>query len=349
MASPPHLQLANTFGVLFIGVILAAVLFGITNVQAFIYFRTHSGAGITFYKLVVIWLWILDALHLALIVHCIYFYLVINFANIEALTEVVWSSKLQLVVAVLSIFVEHLLYVHRIWIGISPISRFAVTYAANLLVSKGRSKVPSIAVGTVVVLTSGLSIVVIWCMYHGVHVITDLIKIEWALYMYLGTVAFVDILIVSSLCYLLATSRTGFPKTDLFITKLMCYIINTGCLTSMCSMTAIITCAVMPKNYIFEAIDFFLLKLYVNSYIALLNAGYYVRANADTVYSSEFHTRRDVYRPRLHVEDGELRTSQKSMFHHPDDQVLHITRPIQAVMPHRPNEMTMEMNSLSSA
>ncbi|KAG1732072.1 hypothetical protein EDB19DRAFT_1305070 [Suillus lakei] len=239
----PNLQLANTFGALFIGVILAAVLFGVTNVQAFIYFRTHSGAGMTFYKLVVMWLWILDALHLVLIVHFIYFYLVINFANIGALTEVVWSSKLQTVVGVLSIFVEHLLYVHRIWI-----------------VSKGRSKVLPITVGIAVILNSGFAIVVIWYIYQGVHAATDVINIEWTVFMYLGGVAFVDILIASSLCYLLATSRTGFSRTDLFITKLVTYIINTGCLTSICSMTAIITCAVMPNDYIFQAVELLLIK-----------------------------------------------------------------------------------------
>jgi hypothetical protein len=36
---------------------------------------------------------ILDALHLALIIHCVYFYLVINCAIMGALTEIVWSSK----------------------------------------------------------------------------------------------------------------------------------------------------------------------------------------------------------------------------------------------------------------
>ncbi|KAG1811275.1 uncharacterized protein BJ212DRAFT_565188 [Suillus subaureus] len=234
----PHLQLANTFGALFIGVILAAVLFGVTIVQVFIYFQTHSGTGITFYKLVVIWLWILDALHLVLIVYCVYFYLVINYGNIGALTEIVWSSKLQPVVAVLSIFVEHLLYVHRIWI-----------------VSKGRSKVLPITVGVVVALTLGeschlvmlfarslrvllgLAITITWYIYQEVHVVTDWVKTEPAFYMYFGTVAFADILIASSLCYLLATSRTGFSRMDLFITKLMSYVINTGCLTSMCSIT----------------------------------------------------------------------------------------------------------------
>lgn len=36
---------------------------------------------------------ILDALHLALIVHCIYYYLVTKYANFNALTEIVWSFK----------------------------------------------------------------------------------------------------------------------------------------------------------------------------------------------------------------------------------------------------------------
>lgn len=183
-------------------------------------------------------------------------------------------------------------------------------------------------------------------MYQFVHSISDLVRIQWALYMYLGTVAFVDIYIASSLCYLLATSRTGFSRTDLFITKLMNYVIDTGCLTSMCSMIAIITCAVMPKNYIFEAVEFLLLKLYVNSYLALLNVQYYVQPNAD---KSGF--RHGVYHPKLHVnasQTRELRASRKSMFEHPDGEVMHITRPVQAVMPQRPMEVTMQMNSLPS-
>ncbi|KAG1775803.1 hypothetical protein EV702DRAFT_1199017 [Suillus placidus] len=372
----PHLQLPNTFGALFIGVILAAVLFGVTNVQAFVYFQTHSGTGITFHKLVLFNLGhmalvgisiiehveitpypelfrILDALHLVLIVHCMYFYLVINYANIGALAEMVWSSKLQWVVAVLSIFLEHLLYVHRIW-----------------TVSKGRSKVLPITAGIVVVLTSGPAIAAIWCIYQGVHTIADLVNVEWTLYMYVGTVAFVDILIASLLCYLLATSRTGFSRQNGFIHNKALelyhqyrlfdkHVFNssyhyseiTSLVLAIC-LSDRLQCAVMPKNYIFEAIEFFALKLHVNSYIALLNVRYYAQPHADTMHTSEYHMRHDVYHPRLHVrasQDEELQASRKSMFKHPNDEVLHITRPVQAVMPQRPIEVTIEMSSLSSA
>ncbi|KAG1728664.1 hypothetical protein EDB19DRAFT_1832675 [Suillus lakei] len=89
----PQLNLGNMFGALFIGVILSAVLFGLTNIQTFIYFQTHRGTGMTFFKLIVIWLWVLDALHLTLIVHCTYYNLVTNYVQSNALTKVVWSLK----------------------------------------------------------------------------------------------------------------------------------------------------------------------------------------------------------------------------------------------------------------
>ncbi|KAG1717701.1 hypothetical protein EDB19DRAFT_1809846, partial [Suillus lakei] len=108
---------------------------------------------------------------------------------------------------------------------------------------------------------------------------------------------------------------------------------------SMCSMTAIITCAAMPKNYIFVAnyprimLTCGSVLIYVNTYIALLNAEYYVQVNADTMVSFEFHIRHDVYRPRPHVrasQNEELQASRKSMFQHPDDESQ------------QPIEMTME-------
>ncbi|KAG2343287.1 hypothetical protein BDR05DRAFT_1059768 [Suillus weaverae] len=326
----PQLNIARTFGALFIGVTIAAVLFGLSSVQAFVYFQTHKGTGTTFYKLAVIWLWILDALHLALIVHCVYYYLVINYTNVDALTEIVWSFKLQIIVDVLIIYGVHLLYVYRIWIF-----------------SDGRSRILPIIVGVIVILGSGVAIALIWAIYQC-HVFSDLIKTEWSTYMTLGTVTFADIVIASSLCYLLATSRTGFTATDSLITKLMAYIINTGCLTSICSMAAMITCAVMPTNFIFLAIEFLVAKLYVNSFFALLNARYYAQVNTDTHSSYPFHNRHEVYRTKLPVrasQDEELQASRKDVFKDLDDEVV---RPSRSVKPQRPIAVATEMNYFSS-
>ncbi|KAG2360763.1 hypothetical protein BDR07DRAFT_1610577 [Suillus spraguei] len=310
-----QLDIGTTFGALFIGVVIAAMfvnsfvvqsklcischpnfssrnsLFGLSNVQTFIYFQTHKGTGMSFFKLAVIWLWILDALHLASIVHCVYHYLVTNYTNVNALVGIVWSFKLQIIVDVFIILTVHLLYCYRIWI-----------------MSKGRSRILPITVGIIIIINSGIAIALIWAIYQC-HVFSDLVQVQWAIYMTLATITFADIVVASSLCYLLATSRTGFSSTDSWITKLMAYIINNGCLTSVCSIAVVITCAAMPTNFIFVAIDFLLAKLYVNSFLALMNARYYAQINPDTDSSHLFHSHHGVLRSEIHMrasEDEEL-------------------------------------------
>ncbi|KIK39353.1 hypothetical protein CY34DRAFT_339326 [Suillus luteus UH-Slu-Lm8-n1] len=188
----------------------------------------------------------------------------------------------------------------------------------------------------------------IWVLYRC-RVFSDLIKIEWSTYMALGATTFADVVIASSLCYLLATSRTGFSSTDSLITKLMVYVINTGSLTSICSMIAMITCAVMPNNFIFLAVEFLVAKLYVNSFLALLNARYYGQVNTDSANSYAFHHRHEVYRPELHAatsQEEELQASRNDMFQHPDDEVVHSSRSVKRQ--HWPIAMTTEMNTFPS-
>ncbi|KAG0698363.1 hypothetical protein DFH29DRAFT_102180 [Suillus ampliporus] len=175
----PQLNLESKFGALFIGVTIAAI-------------RIETQR--TFYKLVVIGLWILNALHLALIIHCVYYYLVNNYGNIGALTEIVWSFKLQIIIDVVLIYGVHIMYTYRIWI-----------------VSRGRSRALPITVVIIIVLVSGPAVVAAWSIYQC-HSFTDLIRTEWSTFMAFGMIAFVDVVIASSLCYLLATSHMGFSR-----------------------------------------------------------------------------------------------------------------------------------------
>src|SRR6267154_4144653 len=76
-------------------------------------------------------------------------------------------------------------------------------------------------------------------------------------------------------------------------------------------------------------------QVYVNSFLALLNARYYLQANAGTMDSCEPNIRDRIYRPDLHImasQDEELQASQKNLSKHPEDEVVHLTRPAQAAM-----------------
>ncbi|KAG1733035.1 uncharacterized protein EDB91DRAFT_651926 [Suillus paluster] len=329
--SLPRINLGNTYGAFLIGAIFAALLFGLTNIQAFIYYQTHAGRWTKFYRLVVFWLWILDASHLALIVHCVYYYLVTNYGNTSVLTEVVWSFKLQIVFNAIISYGIHLLYSHRIWI-----------------VGRDRSRIFRMIPGIVVVVGLGVAVSLTWIVYRRNPPI-DLFQIGWPTFMALGTAASLDILVASSLCYLLATSRTGFPKTDGWITKLIGYTIDSGCLTSICSITAIITCAAMPHNFVFLGVQFLLAKLYVNSYIALLNARYYMLSNTDTGNSSEQHIcLSDTLSTGTH--DGpqeKFQTYRRGMFTRAEHEVVLPTRPVQVAMLHRSILVTVEKQSFA--
>ncbi|SJL11125.1 uncharacterized protein ARMOST_14528 [Armillaria ostoyae] len=110
MASP---ALGKTLGAVYIGATIAAILFGITILQTAIYYQRFRKDWWV-YRYSVALLWILDALHVALSTHALYFYLIENFGNLEVLNEVVWSFKLQLLFDTLTVVGVQTIYAVRL-------------------------------------------------------------------------------------------------------------------------------------------------------------------------------------------------------------------------------------------
>lgn len=329
---PIRPDLRGIYAAFFIGSILTASLFGLTSIQAFVYFRTHAGRWTKFYRLIVLFLWILDATQTTLVVHCVYFYLVTKLANPYTLKEVVWSFRLQIVFSILIVCVIHILYGHRIWI-----------------VGRDRARVFRIIPGIVIVLGSGVASFLIWVTYD--HDISNgMFLTRWTVFTAFGVATFLDVLITSSLWYLLASSRTGFSNTDCLITKLIFYTINSGCLTSICALTSIIICAVIPYSSIFFSLQFLVAKLYVNSYIALLNMGYYTQSsNASRINSFALREpQRDSNYSNPGLDDlsqEKFPTFRRSMLAHPEVEVAPPTRPLRTAMSHRSILVTVQKES----
>ncbi|EGN98252.1 hypothetical protein SERLA73DRAFT_153386 [Serpula lacrymans var. lacrymans S7.3] len=286
-AFPQLAALDNTYGALFIGLLASAVLFGVTNLQVVMYLQTQWKHDRTVYRIAcghnkVGWLWLLDTTHFIFVSHMLYHHLITNFGNPLVLLVIVWSFKAQIVVDVLVVLSVHSFYAHRLWI-----------------LGKDRNRIFSMIQVTIITLGSGLAILLCYVVFRC-QLYTDLIKIEWASLTVLAVIATNDLIIAISMCCLLGLSRTGFSKTRTRIKKVVIYVCSTGCLTSFCSLAAMITCAVMPHNSIFLAIEFLLAKrmifivfflvitewsvVYVNSFIALLNA----RSNTDSFGETPF-------------------------------------------------------------
>jgi len=110
--SAPNID--NTLGALLLGDIAAAILYGVTCVQTFIYFQNYSGDKLML-KVTVVFLWMCDTVHLALITHSIYFYAVKNFANPAALQDPTLTIMAHIIITCINNFTIRSVFGHRLW------------------------------------------------------------------------------------------------------------------------------------------------------------------------------------------------------------------------------------------
>ncbi|KAK0187501.1 hypothetical protein F5146DRAFT_1225947 [Armillaria mellea] len=227
-AASPHV--GDTLGALYIGSIIAAVLFGITNLQVVIYYKKYPHDW-WFYRSSVACLWALDAVHVALSSHALYFYLIDMYGDlVGALESNDLSMKLQLDVNVaIAVYVQGL-YAIRLWKLGAHFHKFLPCLITASIIKRG-------------IYT-----------FSGTLAATDVI-IALAMFYYLRK----------------SRTTTAFTSTAGRLLGLMRLVLASGLATSACSLLTLITFIVLPESLVFLGIHFALSKLYVNSLLAMLN------------------------------------------------------------------------------
>ncbi|EGN94815.1 hypothetical protein SERLA73DRAFT_143687 [Serpula lacrymans var. lacrymans S7.3] len=252
-------SLADNLGAVFIGVIFSSILFGITNLQTYIYYCRYPKDWYI-HKISIGILWALDAVHLALTVDAVYQYLINGFGNVLALLVIVWSFKLQIAVNIVIILFVQSLYAMRIW-----------------KLGRGHRHTLLPCLVTFVVVAGYVVGILLVIETFRMTTWAELDTISWAIYASFATSTGVDFVIAAVMCYYLHKSKSGFTGSENIINRLMQYTLSSGLVTSACSMSALIAYALMPTNLIFLAIEFSLTKLYINSFLAMLNARQNIR------------------------------------------------------------------------
>ncbi|KAF9545672.1 hypothetical protein CPC08DRAFT_716149 [Agrocybe pediades] len=245
----------STLGAGLIGNVVASILFGVSILQTYYYYVNFPKDWL-FQKAAVGGLIALDATHLAVTTQAIYSYAISAYtANAGiSLDTVLWSVKLQMLFNLLIVIAVQSLYAVRIWKLGGYFSRWCPIVVACFVLS-------GYAIGSILV----------YSMYQ-LETWDDLLDYSWAVYASLSVSTGIDIVLASAMCCLLRRSRSSFDGTNNFITRIIQYVLISGLLTGACSLAALITFATMPHNWIFYAISFLLTKLYVNSYISMLNS-----------------------------------------------------------------------------
>jgi len=247
-----HLDFNSTLGAAFLGHFATAILYGITSLQAFTYFKQYFRDPPVM-RLLVFTLWILDTLHAAMITYSMYFYVVLNFADPSIVERPVWSVWTMIMISNLSNIIVRGIFCHRLW-------------------RLGRKS--WVLPAFVALLSLYIIVDAFYFAVRGLHIDTylDIEQFSWSLYVGFTFEVVADFVITGAQYVYLRQFRTGIRFTDSVVSVLMLYCINTGLLTSVCALLCLITYATLSHMYVYFAFYFVLSKLYVNSVLANLNA-----------------------------------------------------------------------------
>ncbi|KAH8989085.1 hypothetical protein EDB92DRAFT_1947633 [Lactarius akahatsu] len=279
MPGSPVVDIRNSFGAAFVGLLVSTTLLGLTFAQICIYFwylvlrvvsesskltrpRNYRNRDPKALQFFVAFVTFIDVLHTIMCAYAIYWYLIVNFGNPEDLQYGMWAMNLQIVLSTVILISVQLYYARRVYIlsqslicPIVIVVSVAITgFFANFFLAK------QIALKR----------------FSDFHAST------WMSYVALSSATVGDTLVATSMCWSLYRRRTGFAKTDSVIMTSMAYSVNSGLLTGLLSLASTISIVVSPSSMIWLAFIWAMSKCYVNSLLAMLNSRDYVRGRQST-------------------------------------------------------------------
>jgi hypothetical protein len=288
--------IGNTIGAVIVGWGVSCLFFGMLCIQIWAYYQRYPNDSNS-YKLLVLSLWILEALHEAFVGHVAWFYIVTNRGSLLVLLNPpVWTLSVQILLGALVGLIVKTCFGLRVW----KFSR------GNILVTGLILSMALAQFATAVVFTIR--------SFHLRVGQADEITTLASTALSLGVAT--DIFTAASLSYFLHRMRTGYKRSDTLINRLIIYSVNTGTLTSVFSVAVLVSYNLMPDNLIFIALYFILSKLYANSCLATLNTRRFVHGRGTDREGATIPTfvmvDNTVHRPRPQYPQGDLEREGQS-------------------------------------
>jgi hypothetical protein len=104
-----------SFGPLYIGALLSMMLFGISTLQSYFYFRHYPNDSLLLRSFSA-FIWILDTLHVALVSHVVYAYVITCFEDAQlGLLENSWSISTSILLNVIIAVFSQCFFAHQIY------------------------------------------------------------------------------------------------------------------------------------------------------------------------------------------------------------------------------------------
>ncbi|KAF8910258.1 hypothetical protein CPB85DRAFT_1435349 [Mucidula mucida] len=255
-------SLNSSMGALFIGMVLGAVLWGVSCVQTWYYFD-NFGKDPVYLRVTVFVTWCSDTVHQALITHAVYTYVITGFGDRNGLNTVLWSIYLEVLFNGLTGFLVQSFFVHRIWTFRRNVS--VVLFISALVAAEFAVSLAYVGLGM------------------RLKTFDELVQIKGVSMSINGLAAAGDVAISIAICTMLESSKSGFGWSNHVINRLMIFAINSGLLTSLCAIMSLICITALPDTLIYFVFYFIIRAsacyadftdyriVYSNSLLATLN------------------------------------------------------------------------------
>ncbi|KAI0830520.1 hypothetical protein BC628DRAFT_874719 [Trametes gibbosa] len=247
-------SLTPMLGAMYIGVVLASSLYGVTSLQTYIYFARGPSDAKPVQSLV-FFLWILNTLRIASVAAAGYTYMVTDFAHPAAVLQPTWTIFPAAVILVgLNNALVRGMFCFRIW-------RLS-----------GKHWWIASSIALIVAVTFGITIAfsIVAHEFESWQQL-DLPESSWMLSSSFATGMAGDILISTSLSVLLAMRKTGYRRSDNVVRSLIMYSVNNAVLSTTCGMLVLVTYLTAPANFAFLALYIIYPELILNALLATLN------------------------------------------------------------------------------
>ncbi|KAI1785523.1 hypothetical protein LXA43DRAFT_1100121 [Ganoderma leucocontextum] len=271
----PSVQLGSTYGVYLISVIVAAVLYGFTVLQALYYYEQFPKDKLVL-KVTVGVLWALDTLTIFLDSHGAYFYLISNFTNITALDQEVWSVQAELLVTYTVVLIVQIFFILRmhhlrphlwyipVFFGLLAVASYASLIVIFTRVQQNTTWSKTASPDVIVRMLDSLRL---YRATKSIGINSALPAANWVM----GNV--VDIGITVVLCWYLWSEKVGVPhRTNVMLNRIIVFLINRGAIAAWVQVLTLLTKLIFPRTFVWLAFHTILSKVYTNSMLATLNA-----------------------------------------------------------------------------
>ncbi|KAK0434544.1 uncharacterized protein EV420DRAFT_1653918 [Desarmillaria tabescens] len=231
---------------------LSTALFGITIVQAWNYLNANADGWLM--RSLVAFLVAMDAAVTGVNTQILHHYLVDNFGNTDQMQIIIHSFDAEIMMTAVVVLIVELFFVVRIY----------KLNSQNWLVP---AVITVLALGSFGSCTAFVVAQIQDDSFMGLQK-NDRVATITA---FNGSAALADILITIALSWNLSRSRTGIPRTNNVIQKMLTYIINRGLLVTVIQTLTLIMYSVEQTNLHWMPTHLSINKVYVITMLAILN------------------------------------------------------------------------------